>query len=167
MNLIDVIKIIVESIIKVLQPKPTPVPIPDPIPTLALQLLQLHNNHRLRLGLSQLNLHQALGNAAQKHSNWMLQHKSLNHFEADKGPGDRISAEGYKWNAYGENIASGYATPQAVFQGWLNSSGHKTNIENARYKDVGFGVAGKYWTTDFATNFGVPGIALPGGLKGE
>ena len=97
----------------------------------------------------------------------MLKNNNLSHFENGKGPGDRIITEGYKWSAYGENIASGYATPQAVFQGWLNSSGHRANIENKHYKDVGFGIAGKYWTTDFATKVGIPAMSLPGGLKGE
>ena len=168
MSLNDVIKIIIEAILEALKPKPTPNPTPAPIPTPpALQLLQLHNNHRRSLGLSALNLNQALNNAAQKHSNWMLQNKNLSHFEGGRGPGDRITSEGYKWASYGENIASGYATQQAVFQGWLNSSGHRANIENPRYKDVGFGVAGKYWTTNFATKFGEPAMSLPGGLKGE
>lgn len=168
MSLSDVIKLIIEAIIKALTPKPDPTP-PAPVPTPppALQLLQLHNNHRLTLGLSTLSLNQALGNAAQKHSNWMLTNNNMNHFENGKGPGDRITAEGYKWAAYGENIASGYATPQAVFQGWLKSSGHRANIENPRYRDIGFGIAGKYWTTDFASTMGEPGMSLPGGLKGE
>lgn len=96
----------------------------------------------------------------------MLSNNNLNHFENGKGPGDRITAEGYNWRAYGENIAEGYATPQAVFQGWLNSSGHRANIENPIYRDVGFGLAGKFWTTDFATMSGASGITLPGGIKG-
>lgn len=171
MSLNDVIKIIIEAIIKALTPKPLPPnPVPTPVPpapSYVLQLLQLHNNHRSTLGLSTLKLNQALVDAAQKHTNWMLINNNLSHFGNGKGPGDRITAEGYKWSAYGENIASGYATPQAVFQGWLKSSGHRANIENPRYKDVGFGVAGKYWTTDFASTLGEPGMSLPGGLKGE
>jgi len=174
MSLNDIIKLIIEAIIKAIAPKPqppTPTP-PTPTPTppssdFVTQLLQLHNTHRQSRGLGILTLNTQLNNASQKHSNWMLQNKTLNHFEGSKGPGDRITAEGYRWSTYGENIASGYATPQAVFQGWLNSSGHRANIENSRFKDVGFGVAGKYWTAGFASKVGTPAMSLPGGLKGE
>lgn len=159
MSLNDVIKIIIEAIIKALQPNPIP-------PTDVIsQLLQLHNNYRQQMGLKPLVLNQALVNAAQKHTNWMKQNNTLSHFQNGKGPGDRISAEGYKWRAYGENIANGYPTAQAVFQGWLNSSGHKKNIVNSNFKDVGFGVSWKYWTTDFATATGTPAMGLPGGIK--
>ena len=170
MSLNDVIKIIIEAIINALKSKPTPAPAPTPTPLpsdFVTQLFQLHNNHRQKLGLSILTLNQALNNAAHKHSNWMFQNKKLSHFQGSVGPGDRIRAEGYKWASYGENIASGYATPQAVFQGWLNSSGHRANIENPRSKDVGFGFVGKYWTADFASKFGEPAMGLPGGIQGE
>lgn len=169
MSLNDILKLIIEAIIKAINPKP-PTPTPQPTPPssdFVTQLLTLHNNHRHTLGLGSLTLNQAITNAAQKHSDWMFQNKTLSHFANGKGPGDRISAEGYRWVAYGENIASGYATPQAVFQGWLNSSGHRANIENPRFKDVGFGIAGKYWTADFATKRGITAMSLPGGLIGE
>lgn len=51
----------------------------------------------------------------------------------------------------GENIAYGYTSSSSVFQGWLNSSGHRANIENPNYTHVGFGLTGKYWTVVFAT----------------
>lgn len=162
MSLNDVIKIIIEAIIKTLQSKPQPTP---PSNDAVSQLLQLHNNYRQQLGLKPLILNQLLVNAAQKHNNWMQQNNTLSHFEGGVGPGHRISKEGYKWRSYGENIAQGYPTAQTVFQGWLNSSGHRANIINPNFKDVGFGVTGKYWTTDFATSAGVPAMGLPGGIK--
>jgi uncharacterized protein YkwD len=102
------------------------------------------------LGVGPLTLNTMLTNAAQKHTNWMLKNNNLNHNENGKTAGQRITEEGYKWSIYGENIAFGYPTPEKVFAGWLKSSGHKKNIESAAYKDVGFGFAGNYWTTDFA-----------------
>ncbi len=112
-----------------------------------------------------LNLNPLLNTAAQKHSNWMHENNTMNHFENGKGPGDRISAEGYIWRAYGENIAMGSQTPQGVFQLWLNSPGHRANIENPSFRDVGFGASGTFWTTDFASMFGVGFMGLPGGIK--
>jgi uncharacterized protein YkwD len=165
MSLTDIIKLIIETILKLLQ-KPVPTPTPTPEPTnIVAELLQLHNNYRQHNGLKPFALNQLLINTAQKHSNWMLQTKTLNHFEGSTGPGERISAEGYKWRAYGENIAEGYPTAQAVFNGWLNSSGHRANIVSPNFKDVGFGCSGKYWTTDFAASSGGPAISLPSGIK--
>lgn len=161
---------IIEAIIEALkkQPAPTPTPTPTPPPAdFQSQLLELHNAHRRSIGVGTLALNSLLNNAAQKHSNWMLQNKTLSHTANGKGPGDRISAEGYRWSGYGENIASGYATAAAVFQGWLKSSGHRANIENPRFKDVGFGVAGRYWTTNFAFKTGEFFMFLPDGIKEE
>ena len=65
----------------------------------------------------------------------------------------RIRDCGYEGGA-GENIAYGYRTPQEVFQGWLNSPGHRKNIENANYRVLGVGAAvgdnGRiYWVQNF------------------
>jgi uncharacterized protein YkwD len=62
----------------------------------------------------------------------------------------RITAAGYaNWRALGENIAYGYTTEQAVFNGWLQSEGHCKNMMNASFKEMGAAKAGTYWTQDF------------------
>ena len=55
-----------------------------------------------------------------------------------------------------ENVAMGYATPQAVVTGWLNSSGHRANIEG-NYTLSGIGIAKSkngnfYYTQIFIKN---------------
>ncbi|MFD1712897.1 CAP domain-containing protein [Amnibacterium flavum] len=40
------------------------------------------------------------------------------------------------WNAWGENVAQGYGSGQAVHDGWMNSSGHRANILGG-YTDIG------------------------------
>nr|WP_281392501.1 CAP domain-containing protein [Chitinophaga varians] len=69
-------------------------------------------------------------------------------------PGNRLDAVGYKWNTYGENIAQGYSTEQAVIQAWIASPGHCKNIMNGSYKDMGVGRAGTYWTMDLGARSG-------------
>ena len=71
---------------------------------------------------------------------------------------DRLAACGYPIGSvgWGENIAYGYATPADVMNAWLNSPGHRANIENASYRAIGVGVARNaagiyYWTQDFGT----------------
>ncbi len=68
--------------------------------------------------------------------------------------------------AFGENIAYGYQTPEAVVQGWMNSEGHKANILDDSYQYIGIGYykAGNvaYWTQLFIqTNSKVSGAYIP------
>jgi uncharacterized protein YkwD len=98
-----------------------------------------------------------LENAAQSHSSSMAENNYFDHTGLDgSSPGDRISAAGYNWKTYGENIAAGYQDAQSVMQSWLTSSGHCANIMNANFKEVGVGMVnssdsyGTYWTQVFA-----------------
>ena len=51
-----------------------------------------------------------------------------------------LTLAGIHWHAVGENIASGYPSPESVHQGWMDSPGHKANImsNNYEYLAVGF-----------------------------
>jgi hypothetical protein len=78
-------------------------------------------------------------------------------FAAGASPWDRMAASGYDYDTYkGENIAAGYGTAAAVFDGWRNSPGHNANMLGANFRVVGVSVVyvsgspyGYYWTTDF------------------
>ncbi len=59
------------------------------------------------------------------------------------------------WYYYaGENIASGYPTPQAVVNGWMNSSGHRANILNTNFTHI---IVGTYSTDG---NYGMYWVQL-------
>lgn len=68
----------------------------------------------------------------------------------------RITNAGYTWSTAAENIAAGYATVQAVMDGWRNSPGHCANLMNPNLREVGVAcVTGNsantypnYWTMD-------------------
>ncbi len=47
---------------------------------------------------------------------------------------------GVAYTSCGENIAAGYATPEKVVEGWMNSPGHRANILNERFEEIGVGV---------------------------
>ena len=66
-------------------------------------------------------------------------------------PFQMIRDFGLSFRTAGENIARGYATPQAVVNGWMNSSGHRANILNSSYNQIGVGYVaqGNYWTQMF------------------
>lgn len=92
-----------------------------------------------------------LENAAQGHSDHMSTTKHLSHTGSNgSSAGDRITAAGYNWTIYTENIASGYTSEEDVIQGWLASPGHCQNIMNANVTEMGVATADSYWTQVFA-----------------
>jgi len=92
-----------------------------------------------------------LTRAAQCHSEDMQSTGTFSHTGSDgSSPGDRAAAQGYAWSRIGEDIASGFGSPASVMDAWLNSPGHCANIMDPTFQDLGTGVAGTYWTLDFA-----------------
>jgi hypothetical protein len=75
-----------------------------------------------------------------------------------RDPFERMAAFGHTgWTTAGENIAAGYDTADAVFEGWRNSPGHDANMRGEGFTAIGIGrveVPGSayriYWTTDFS-----------------
>lgn len=96
--------------------------------------------------------------AAQGHSTSMAENNFFSHTGLDNSsPGDRITAAGYTWRTYGENIAAGYFDEESVMAAWLDSPGHCVNIMNPNYTEVGVAIDENpdsefriYWTQDFA-----------------
>ncbi|MGZ8782028.1 MAG: CAP domain-containing protein [Gaiellaceae bacterium] len=130
---------------------------------LASQVVVLVNQHRASLGLTQLTVTTPLTNSAIWKSRHMAYYRYMQH--ADPAPpvarnvGDRLLACGYPSTSagWGENIAYGYASATSVMQGWLNSPGHRANLENASFRAIGVGAAATstgtlYWTQQFGTS---------------
>ena len=129
------------------RPRPVPVPLPPPDGNVLDRLHALHNRQRPDHLLTQNPL---LMQAAQKHAEWMFRNSRMSHTGANgSSPFDRMRAEGYRYSYAGENVAYGYSTPEAVFNGWMNSTGHRRNILNVNFTEVGYGLAGTYWCVDF------------------
>lgn len=92
----------------------------------------------------------ALRCAARLHASDMNTRRYFSHNTPEGiGFSTRIERAGYSWCNIGENIASGYLTPQAVVDGWMNSPGHCQNIMNPRFTELGVGRSGDLWTQDF------------------
>jgi uncharacterized protein YkwD len=93
-----------------------------------------------------------LESAAQSHSNYMNSRKKLSHTgNRNSNPGSRITATGYKWSFFAENIAMGQQTVAEVMYSWLNSPGHCKNIMNKNAAEMGAAKSGAYWTQVFAS----------------
>ncbi|MWA15218.1 sigma-70 family RNA polymerase sigma factor [Streptomyces sp. BA2] len=118
------------------------------------EVTRLANAERAKSGCGPLTLNSKLGDAAQGHSDDMAERDFFDHTNPDgEDPGDRVTAAGYKWSTYGENIAAGQRTPSAVMDSWMNSSGHRANILNCSFKEIGIGYrqgsGGPWWTQNF------------------
>ncbi|UZJ32835.1 CAP domain-containing protein [Streptomyces endophytica] len=138
------------------KPAATPSPTASGAPAsgTAASILKLVNSERSKAGCSPLKLNAKLTKAAQDHSKDMAAHRNMSHTGSDgSDPGQRITRAGYRWSAYGENVAYGYSSPASVMKGWMNSPGHKRNILDCSFKELGVGLAqpGDYWTQDFGT----------------
>ncbi|MFI6058728.1 CAP domain-containing protein [Streptomyces sp. NPDC051286] len=131
-----------------------PAPTATPASADTARVLALVNSERGKVGCSPLTVNAKLTKAAQDHSKDMADHRNMSHTGSDGSlPGDRITRAGYTWSAYGENVAYGYSTPESVMNAWMTSPGHKRNILDCTYKEIGIGLAqpGHYWTQDFGT----------------
>src|SRR5262245_17743069 len=66
-------------------------------------------------------------------------------------PWDRMSAEGYTWNYAGENIAAGYASADAAHVGWWLSTGHRENMCDSSFREIGNGYY--LWSASMYTRY--------------
>ena len=116
------------------------------------EVIRLVNEIRTQNGLNTLAYDWQLGRVARIKSQDMKDNRYFAHNSPVYGtPFQMIRNFGISFRSAGENIAKGYATPQAVVNGWMNSSGHRANILNAKYTHIGVGFVsgGNYWTQMF------------------
>lgn len=124
-------------------------------PTVAEELLQLVNAERQRVGASPLVLNDQLTQAAQRHAQDMATSGRMGHTGSDGSTlGSRLDDTQYLWSTIGENVAMGHPTAAAVMAGWMSSPGHRQNILNPAFTELGIGSAvgagHLYWTQVFA-----------------
>ena len=116
----------------------------------------LTNQHRAAAGVGPVTVSLTLDAAAQGHSDYQAAIKKMTHDgPGGNSPGARMTAAGYSWRAWAENVAYGFNDCAAVITAWMNSPGHRTNMLNPAYTNIGIAVAigsngYKYWTMDLA-----------------
>jgi uncharacterized protein YkwD len=110
------------------------------------------NAIRKEAGCSPVKADEKLRSVAQKHAVDMSRNGYLEHEDSDgRTSGQRIRTTGGH-DVTGENLAYGYPSAAEVMKVWMDSSGHRRNIEDCAFTHVGVGYApgGHYWVQDFA-----------------
>ncbi len=136
-------------------------------------MLELVNAERAKVGAQPLAFNSYLNDSADSHTNWMINTDTFSHTGVGgSSPTTRMKTAGYTFSgswASAENIAwastrapSGYQDEvQLLHTNFMNSAGHKANILNANFREIGIGFnTGAYqkWDAAFATqNFALSG----------
>lgn len=108
-------------------------------------LLASTNTERTQNNLTGLTLNPALSQAAQAKANDMITRNYWSHSTPDgQEPWVFINQTGYQYEAAGENLAYGFASSSGAVTGWMNSPGHRANLLNNTYSEVGFGIANSH-----------------------
>jgi len=119
------------------------------------EVIRLVNVERAKVGLKPLSENVKLSKVARIKSQDMINKKYFSHYSPTYGsPFDMMKKFGIRFTAAGENIAMGQKTPMEVMNAWMNSAGHRRNILNPNFTQIGVGVAkdskGRlYWTQMF------------------
>ncbi|MEZ4856156.1 MAG: CAP domain-containing protein [Gelidibacter sp.] len=95
--------------------------------TIEIEILELINNHRIEMGLNPLHNLNIIKSVAYTHTDYMVEVNSVNHdnfFQRKASLQQNAGAI-----AVSENVAYAYSTAQSVVNAWLNSEGHRENIE--------------------------------------
>ncbi len=116
------------------------------------KVVELVNEYRVQSGLSPLTINEKLCSVARMKSQDMKDKQYFSHTSPTYGsPFDMMKQFGISYRTAGENIAMGQQTPEAVVAAWMNSEGHRANIMNGSFKEIGVGYVadGSYWTQMF------------------
>lgn len=133
-------------------------------------LFDLHHKAREDNKRGNLAWSAACYQAAQAHADWMARTNTMNHTGENRSSFMvRLRAAGFQGTTGGENIAFGQSGSDEVFRTWMNSRGHRANILNQSFSQVGLAYATteygrKYWCAVFAGGVemdGVIGACLP------
>lgn len=105
-------------------------------------LLEATNEQRATGQLASLSINSQLNQAAQAKAEDMASRNYWSHDTPDgTPPWTFFNKAGYAYDAAGENLAYGFDNNNAAVVAWMNSPGHRANIMNGQFQEVGFGIA--------------------------
>lgn len=123
---------------------------------LADQVLNLVNQERANAGLNPVVANVTLENEADEYACELIGDNFFAHENPVTGSTlkDRAAAFNYQFSVIGENLAAGQKSPEEVMAAWMNSPGHRANILDPRFTQLGVAVRsggqyGLYWVQEF------------------
>jgi uncharacterized protein YkwD len=124
------------------------------------KLVELTNKEREKEKLPPLTPNALLFQAARAHSANMASQRKMEHVLDDKTPAQRVEATGYDYKQMGENIAMSeghFFTLPDIMKNWMSSEGHRKNILNPNFTEIGVGIAhNEQGETYYTQVFGTP-----------
>jgi uncharacterized protein YkwD len=105
-------------------------------------IIQWTNKQRIERGLPQLKENSELNSSAALKIQDMLAKQYFAHISPDgTSVGDLVKSVGYEFIAIGENLALGdFENDEKLVQSWMASEGHRANILNSQYREIGVAV---------------------------
>ena len=103
--------------------------------TLDYQIAELINAYRISEGLAPLNILNAASKEAISHNHYMVDQGSPSHdyfYVRSQNLKDAVNAK-----TVSENVGYGFSSAASLVNAWLNSEGHRENIENPDFTDFG------------------------------
>ena len=121
------------------------------------KILNEINKNRIQNNLKPLSLNEKLNKTASFYAQNLAQNNYLSHKGLDgQNASERITKFGYNWTTFGENLAAGSDNPTITVNRWMQSAGHKANILNSEFCEIGIGYGYNensnykhYWTANF------------------
>ena len=123
---------------------PSSQPAGGAVNAVAEEIVVRTNDERRALRIPALTRSQSLMRAAQLQANQMAAFTKMAHElpgAAYPSLGSRLAAVAYQMSAAGENIAEGQPSALSVVTGWMTSPGHRANMLDTRFTEMGAGVA--------------------------
>ncbi len=120
----------------------TPATISYAAPITIENVISLTNKDRVANGLVELKTSSLLSRAAQNKANDMLARQYFAHNTPDgQTPWTFIKAVGYSYTTAGENLAIDFTQAENIQSAWMNSPGHRANILNNNFTEIGIGIS--------------------------
>jgi uncharacterized protein YkwD len=106
-------------------------------------LVELTNKERDKEKLPPLKVNPVLMKVARAHTENMAKTEMFEHVIDGKNDAARVKDAGYAAGVTGENIALGgkKSSPAEAVMDWMQSEGHRKNILNKEFKEIGVGIA--------------------------
>lgn len=110
-------------------------------------IIEATNKERVATGLAPLSTNNLLSKSAEIKVDDMIARQYFEHQSpTGEGVSDLGSRVGYEYVIMGENLAMGnFVSSGDIVTAWMNSPGHKANILNKKYQEIGVSVKrGRY-----------------------